>query len=174
MDKIIVCDDFLTEDELTTAKNIIFNKEWKFGHQTTHEKLYATPFWSMDLDGEEIFSKYIFDIIEKQFSKKFKLLRVYANGQTYGQNGSFHIDSHTSNTYTFCLYLSEIKPEYVETAGGNLYFKVPDKNYNICYEPIYNRGILFPSTYVHKGCAFNRYVMNLRICVAWKLQEIIE
>ena len=57
MDKIIVCDNFLTEDELTTAKNIIFYKEWKFGHQTTHEKLYSTPFWSMELECEEIFSK---------------------------------------------------------------------------------------------------------------------
>uniref|UniRef100_A0A6C0HCB3 Prolyl 4-hydroxylase alpha subunit Fe(2+) 2OG dioxygenase domain-containing protein n=1 Tax=viral metagenome TaxID=1070528 RepID=A0A6C0HCB3_9ZZZZ len=174
MDKIIVCEKFLKDDEITRAKDIVFNKSWRFGHQSTHEKLYANPFWSMDLDDEDYYSKYLLNIIEKHFSKKFKLLRVYANGHTFGQDGAYHIDSDLPNAYTFVLYLSEINPEYVETAGGNLYFKLPNEKFNICYEPIFNRGIFFPSNYVHKGCAFNRYVMNLRISVAWKLLEIIE
>jgi len=173
MENIIVCDNFLDKEELTKAVSIINSCEWQFGHQSLSNQLFQTPFWSCDLINNPFFSKTIFNIIEKHFSKKFKIHRLYANGQTFGQNGSYHIDSDKPNTYTFCLYLSEIKKEYIETAGGNLYFKFPDKKYQICYEPIFNRGILFPSNYLHKAYAFNRYIMNLRICVAWKLEEII-
>ena len=105
---------------------------------------------------------------------KFKINRLYANGQTYGQDGSYHIDNvnEKKNEYTFCLYFSKISDEYVEAAGGYLFFKLPELKYKICYEPLFNRGILFPSDYLHKAHSYNRYVMDLRICVSYKLEEI--
>jgi len=172
MEQIIVIDDFLNKTELKEAIMIIYNGSWKFGH-TSNVQSYETPFWNMELLDNEFFSKTIKCIIEKTFSKKFKILRLYANGQTFGQDGAYHIDSSESNTYTFVLYLTKILDDYIETAGGNIFFKLPDKNYNICYEPVFNRGILFPSNFMHKSTSFSRYILDLRICVAWKLEEII-
>jgi len=172
MDKIIVQDNFLNQDELNKCVDIINSKSWKWGHSSTGSRS-DTQFWVMDLSDNEYFSKDIKNVIEKHFSKKFKISRLYVNAHTYGQDGSYHTDSEKPNNYSFCLYLTNIKEENVETAGGHLFFKFPELNYKIGYEPKYNRGILFPSNYIHKATSFSRYIMDLRICVAWKLEEIL-
>lgn len=173
MDKIVVCDKFLDENELKTALDIINGGSWKYGHNSSGKNLYEDNFWVMNLTDNEFFSKYVLNIIEKHFSRKYRLVRVYANGQTFTQDGHYHTDSNESNTFTFCLYLTKISESYIDTAGGYIYFKLPEQKYNLCYEPLYNRGLYFPSNYIHKGSAFTRYVMDMRICVAWKL-ELIE
>jgi Rps23 Pro-64 3,4-dihydroxylase Tpa1-like proline 4-hydroxylase len=171
MEKILVHDNFLNKEELDKCIGIINDNTWKWNH-TSDGSRRDTPFWNMDLCENQYFSKYLKDIIERHFSKKFILKRVYANAQTYGQDGTYHVDSDNKNDYTFCLYLTNIKEENVETAGGHLFFKLPEVNYKICYEPKFNRGIFFPSNYIHKGNAFSRYIMDLRISIAWKLEEI--
>ena len=172
MEEIIVKDNFLTNDELNTAITIIRKNNWKFGQTSKNIYNYEIPFWSMELIEDIFFSKYVKEVIEKTFSKKFNIERLYANGQTYGQDGIYHTDSNNSNSYTFVLYLTNISYEYIEMAGGNIIFKLPDYKYNLSYEPIYNRGILFPSNYPHKSTSFSRFIVDLRISVAWKLIEI--
>jgi hypothetical protein len=174
MEKILVYDHFLKPEEIKKAIDIINSNNWKWGHKSNHTELYETPFWHMDLINEEYFTIELKNIIEKHFGKKFDLIRVYCNGQTFGQDGCYHTDSEEPNSYTFCLYVSNIEKKFVDTAGGYIYFKFPDKNFNICFEPLFNRGVLFPANYLHKACAYNRYVMDMRMCVAWKLEEIIE
>lgn len=172
MDKIIVSDNFLTNDEFNNAIKILTNGLWKYGHASNGKHLYEDTFWAMDLIENDFFSVQLLSVIKKHFSKNFELNRVYATGHTFGQDGHFHIDSENTSEYTFCLYFTKIEDDYVETAGGYIYFKLPDLKCKICYEPIYNRGILFPSNYIHKGTSFTRYVMDMRICVAWKLRLI--
>lgn len=172
MEKIILQDNFLSIQELKQCINIIDSGKWKWNH-TSSKKYSDTPFWSMNLQNNEFCSTYLLEVIQKQFSKKFKINRVYANAHTYGQDGSYHTDDDNPNCYTFCLYLTNIKEDMIETVGGHLYFKLPELNYKICFEPKFNRGILFPSNYQHKATSFSRYVMDLRICLAWKLEEII-
>uniref|UniRef100_A0A6C0HZK5 Prolyl 4-hydroxylase alpha subunit Fe(2+) 2OG dioxygenase domain-containing protein n=1 Tax=viral metagenome TaxID=1070528 RepID=A0A6C0HZK5_9ZZZZ len=172
MDKIIIQDNFLNQEELDECLKIINNKSWTWGH-TSNGFYNDTPFWKMDLIDNEYFSVKIKGIIEKQFSKKFKIKSLYANAHTYGQDGSYHIDCFDPNCYIFCLYLTNIKEENIETAGGLLFFKFSGLNYKICFEPKFNRGIFFPSDYCHKATSFSRYIMDLRVCVAWKLEEII-
>ena len=172
MEKIIVCDNFLSNDEINKATDILKNGLWKFGHTSEGKNIYEDKFWTMNLTDNEFFSTYLLSVIEKHFSKKFELIRVYANGHTFAQDGHFHIDSDKDDYYTFCLYFTHIEDKYIETAGGYIYFKLPHVNYKICYEPIYNRGIFFPSNYIHKGTSFTRYVMDMRLGVAWKLKLI--
>ncbi len=174
MDKIIVCDNFLTESEIKITLDIINNKTWHWGHESISEDRIETPFWSCNLINDEFFAKTILKSIEKHFSKKFKINRIYANAQSFGQDGIYHIDSYNLNDYTFCFYIAKLDNEFIEAAGGHLFFKIKDLPYKICYEPVFNRGILFPSNYLHKACSFTRYFMDLRICIAWKLEEIIE
>ena len=175
MDKIIVIDDFLTKDELDNCTYIIETMKWDFGHgSNSFTSDTDVIYWNRDLIDNEYLSIYILKIIEKSFSKKFKINRLYANGQSFGQNGSFHFDDLTPNCYTFCLYLTDIAKEYIDIAEGYLYFSLPEHLHKICYEPKYNRGILFPSHYIHKANAFSRYIFDLRVVIAWKLEEIIE
>jgi hypothetical protein len=172
IDNIIICDNFLTDEEIKNGLDIIENEKWIYGHQSTGKNLYENQFWIMDLTNNNFFSKHLHSAIEKQFSKKFELYRVYANGHTFGQDGIFHTDSKNDWDYTFCLYFSKIEDTYIESAGGHLYFKVPNEKYKIAYEPLFNRGIFFPSNYIHKGTSYSRYVMDMRISVAWKLKLI--
>jgi hypothetical protein len=173
MENIKIVDDFLNKDDLQLLTSIISSKKWEYGHASDGREMVNTPFWSMDLKQETFFDEYIKDKIESYFSTKFQVNRVYANGQTYGQNGSYHIDDTSENTFTFCLYTHNIKNTGIETAGGHLYIKVPNEKIISAIEPYCNRGVLFPSNYYHKGCAFNRYITSMRICIAWKLQKIV-
>ena len=174
MDKIVVIDNFLEKNELQTAVEIVKNLRWSFGHVSNGKNSNETPFWMSSLIDEPFFVDYVFNLIQKTFNKKFSIERVYANGQSFGQDGTYHIDCDIDNEkyYTFVLYLTDIHESDVEVAGGHIYFKLPNLKYKICYEPIFNRGILFPSTYIHKACSFSRYIMSLRTSVAFKLKEI--
>lgn len=174
MENIKIIDDFLNNDDLQILNSIISSKKWEYGHSSKGREKVNTPFWSMDLIDEIFFSEYIKDKIQDYFQKKFVLNRVYANGQTYGQNGSYHQDDENENTFTFCLYINVIENSDIEMAGGNLYIKVPNEKIIFAIEPYSNRGVLFPSNYFHKGCSFNRYITSMRICIAWKLKEIFK
>jgi len=172
MEDITVIDNFLDDIELKQAVSIISSKSWVFGHKATHNEISETPYWSASLLDEKFFSEYIKEIIEKRFLQKFEVRRLYMGGHTFGQDGTYHYDNLEEDAYTFCLYMTEIDEKAIELAGGHLYFKIPGKKYEICYEPRFNRGIMFPSRYLHKGMGFSRYIMSLRICVAWKLKKI--
>jgi len=171
MENIKIFDDFLNKDDLQILTSILSSNNWEYGHISIGREMVDTPFWSLDLNQEVFFNEYIKDKIETYFSTKFQLNRVYANGQTYGQNGSYHIDNSSENTFTFCLYVNNVENVGIETAGGHLYIKVPNEKIIFAIEPYHNRGVLFPSNYFHKGCAFNRYITTMRICIAWKLQK---
>jgi hypothetical protein len=170
MENIHVIDNFLEEKELETVTKILRSKNWEFYHTSTGDKENEIPFWTTYLNDEKYISEYIKSIIEKHFFKKFILTRVYCNAQTFGQDGSFHIDSEDEDSYTFCLYINEIPTEDIELAAGYIYFKLPDLKYKICYEPINNRGIMFPSNYIHRSSAFSRFTMQIRMCIAWKFK----
>ena len=170
MDRIVVLDHFLEPEEIQQAKSIIQKKGWHFGHKSTHIKDSETPFWSMTLDDEEYFTKYLKGVIEKTVMKKLELNRVYANGQTFGQDGAFHTDDDDPDAYSFVLYLADIDPKDQDAAGGYFCVQLPENKFTMCYEPKFNRGMFFPSNYTHRACSFTRYVMDLRIAVAWKLK----
>lgn len=172
MEKIIVVDNFLEKDDLEKTMTAVKNIQWTFGHKSNHSESNETPFWSASLSNDPLFTDVLFQVIQKTFHKKFKINRVYVNGQSFGQDGGYHIDDADEDCYSFVLYTHDILESDVELAGGHIYFKLHDLQYKICYEPVLNRGILFPSNYIHRACSFSRYIMELRTCVAWKLKEI--
>ena len=173
MERIVCLDDFLTHDELTKALDIINKKGWHFGHKSKHTDAVETPFWSMTLDDEPFFTHELKAAIEKAVMTKFDLNRVYANGQTFGQDGCYHTDDDDPDAYSFVLYLANIDPKDQDAAGGYFCVKLPENNFTLCYEPKFNRGMFFPSNYTHRACSFTRYVMDLRIAVAWKLRKAL-
>lgn len=167
MSDIQVVDNFLTQKELHEAGFIVDNLKWNFGHVSVAS---GFKFWVCNLSDNDFFSKYIFQKIEKYFGKKFEINRVYANGQTYGLDGSYHTDDERDDCYTFLMYLSDINHKNVDEVDGHTLFKYDKRVISI--EPILNRCVLFKSNILHKGMAPSRKANMLRITVAFKLREI--
>ena len=67
---------------------------------------------------EETIGKKLLTKIENVFDKKYKIQRLYANGQTFGQDGTFHQDDPADNVYTLLKYISPITIENIEYIGG--------------------------------------------------------
>jgi len=177
-DKIQIFDTFLTPEELEICANAVKRPAWSFG-QISQTSPVSTPFWMMTLTDDSFFSTHLKSKIETAANRKFSVQRVYANGQTFGQDGTYHQDDASNDSYTFCIYINkQITAETADDIGGEFIFKIPNHQPNddpfsrIAVTPLYNRGILFPANYFHKGLAFNRYSKGLRVSIAWKLQEV--
>ena len=177
VDKIKIFDSFLTPDELQSCADTIKRPAWSFG-QISQTSPISTPIWMMALTDDTFYNTHLKSKIETATNRKISVQRDYANGQTFGQDGTFHQDSTTDDSYTFCIYVNkQITAESADDIGGEFVFKVPtyhetDPFSRIVISPVYNRGIFFPSTYFHKGLAFNRYCKGLRVSIAFKLTEI--
>ena len=171
MDNINVYNNFLDNESMSRViNNVLDNGKWKFGHKSNGQT--GVPFWIMELNDNLLFNKTILRMIENKTGKNYILNRVYANGQTYGQNGSFHIDDNDPDTMTFCLYICPDIHSPTEIVGGGLEFKLKDMpDYmTLSVQSCHNRGVLFPSNYTHRGMSFGRFVDKLRCCIAWKLK----
>ncbi len=172
MNNIIIKDNFLNEDELSILQYFINNAQFKYGHSSGNRE-YVTNLFFSTYNTSDFFLRHIKEKIEMQFSKKFKINRHYMHIQTFGQDGSYHIDDEGDHKYTFCLYITENDANTLEYIGGDFLIKIPNQSFILCVETIMNRGIIFPSNYLHKGMAYNNYCSNKRLCLTWKLEEII-
>ena len=124
-------------------------------------------FWTYKLDNNVFFSNYFKQIIEQTTKKKFNLLRVYANGQTFGQCGSIHIDDNDPSCYTFLYYSN---PIWEKDWGGSTFFYSGDDQVSNSFLP--NSGILFQSCIPHIGMEPSSLFKDLRITIAFKLELI--
>lgn len=151
---------------------------WSFiGHSTTPNDGYT--FWHLNLMNDMFFTKTVFNKICKLSNKNFTLLRCYANGQSYGQPGNFHIDGEHTYDYTFLIY---INPVWDVKYGGATVFCKSKEGIDTYYEgtskyeystfyPKPNTGLLFCGTTYHMALEPNRHFKDLRITVAYKLKE---
>jgi hypothetical protein len=163
---LIKCEKVLSEKDYKYVSNFLHNGKWSFGHLSTGK---GCRFWSMELSDQHVFNTILLKRIEQLTMKKFKLYRVYANGQTYGQNGSFHQDSPDDCDWTFILYINV--PDGNEL-GGETEFINYITNEHILVKPVINSGVLFKSNIWHRGIAPSRLCDDIRITVAWKLKEL--
>ena len=169
---------FLSSEECALCTDILYKSpHWQFGsYSDGHTSLGdpMTPFWNMPLKKDPFFSETLKDRIEEHCGngRSFELLDVYANGHTYGQNGSFHRDSDDPLCYTFLLYTTPniISRQDAFEYDGFTEFLMENDGTVLSIPPIYNTAILFPGTLLHRGKAFNRYEYQLRTTIAWKLR----
>ena len=178
MDDIQVYDNFLSSEELQYIQNVTINANgWKFGQgSNSDDTVTKIPFWKLDLHRDAFFTKYLTEKIENVTKKRLQVARVYANGQTYGQDGMFHRDIRkeeeiikAKDYYTFIIYTSDITPDNVALYGGYTIFKENEKIK--CVEPIQGRGVLFNSRILHAGMGPSRAYKDLRVSIAFKLIE---
>lgn len=165
MKDVDIIDDFLSDELLSCAVNAIEDSKWVHSGGSTSTS--TTTFWYCELEENLRFKCMVLDAIQKHYGQKFEVCRVYANGQTFGQDGSFHQDDPSENAYTFLIYVSDINPHNVDQIGGFTQIKMKDKIVNV--EPYMRRAVMFKSNLFHRGLAPGRYSDILRQTIAFKL-----
>jgi len=128
----------------------------------------TVSFLHMDLSDKELFTNKFLPVIEKLAGIPLVLDRVYANGQYYGMDGSWHQDNPDDSAYTFLLYINEITE--LENWGGQTEFLNEDGTITSVV-PETNSAIFFKSNKFHRGNAPSRFISELRTTVAWKLRN---
>lgn len=166
----IVHDNFISKDECSHIMELIEDIPWFFGKTTfKHAKNndFEYMFWMKSIHNKSYFSNYIFQRIQNLLQMKFRVLRIYVNGQNYGQDGQFHTDDDREKTYTAIMYLSDCDSDF----GGFTQFKI--SNNITCIEPLFGRLIVFRSDVVHRALApFRAGGHQLRLVLVYKLQGI--
>lgn len=157
--------DFLSQEKYNELTKIVEKLLWNYSGYSTAESN-SNKFWYSELMGHPFFIEWVFEI-EKLINKKFTIDRMYANGQTLGQDGSWHTDSDKDSGYTFLYYFNDVTDI---TTIGETYFMVDGEP--IAVTPIPNSAILFPHKFVHKGMAPRKGFNGLRVTIAIKLIEI--
>ena len=137
--------------------------EWKFWHASNSES--NNFFWHMNLIQYSFFTKDLFSSVKKCIGKNYTLERVYANGQTFGLDGHFHIDSENPNSYTFLYYpMSRWDLQW----GGETVVLNPNGTVNYI-NPKPNSSVFFPANWTHYGKSPSKSYPDLRVTVAYKL-----
>ena len=172
MENIHIYDNFFEASQFNSIdryfKSIRFKCNSKVPLIQNKGETQDRSFWHVELSNIFLFFNTLKKYIEHKLNNKFEVLRVYAVAQTYGQLSNYHIDDNRENTYTFCYYFKNISFEN----DGCLFIKPPLNKHIVSIEPVSNRGVFFPSNYVHKGSCCNRFSRELRMCIVWKFKSI--
>jgi hypothetical protein len=172
MNNIRLFDNFLNTQELNELQKLVNAKTYHFGHTSGPMQIVDNKFFSTK-NIEYFFLHYMKEKVENCVMKSLVIDRAYMHIQTFGQDGGFHVDCEELNKFTFCYYFNDLSSDEIESSGGELIFKLPNKQPCISFDTRNNRGIFFPSNFVHKGIAYNRYIDKPRVCITWKLTEIL-
>tara|TARA_Y100000389_G_scaffold75029_1_gene71629 strand:+ start:94 stop:612 length:519 start_codon:yes stop_codon:yes gene_type:complete len=168
MEDIVVIDDFLSENEMKVLEEYFNGNIWQWGHTSSDPKAPQKWFFASFHD-KPYFTQYLRGKIEDAIGVKCDLIRVYANGQTLLNSGSWHFDEDKDGYITALLYISGITQYNVHDIRGHTEFKFENGDIK-SIEPIKNRLIIFDSQFLHRGCA-PEIPGFLRISVAWKLKK---
>tara|TARA_B100001964_G_scaffold64414_1_gene73446 strand:+ start:2939 stop:3472 length:534 start_codon:yes stop_codon:yes gene_type:complete len=174
MDKSIITpvttyDHVFNVDDFKTILKKVSGPVWEFGH-TTYPKedprfRLCTPFWKVELQDDEFFAVHLLNKIERVTDNKYTLDHVYANGHTYGLDGTFHLDDYNSNSMTFLLYAM---PKWKKEWGGYTSYQISETElYSVYPEP--NKGVLHHGDCYHTSGPISRQYPGLRVTIAWKL-----
>ena len=153
--------DILSDEEFDKLEELLYRPKWGYTHKSTADDRWRR--WRMELKDDEFFTKFFFEKIKTLTDRSFLIKAVYANGQTYGQNGSWHQDSTEPNYHAFIFYANR---EWDMLWGGSTLF-----NSGISIYPIPNSAVFFPCNIFHYGQEPTRHFEGLRMTVAYKLEE---
>ena len=166
IDKFI---NFMDVREFHDAREIVFkSREWAWAGRSGQKEDEKVRFWHLDLSRHHLFAVHLKQKIENLVGANFDLERVYANGQTFGQDGYFHQDCTSGRKqFTFLVYMNIIPDKDVDDWGGETQFQDGDRI--VSYQPFTNSALYFDAHLFHRGLSPKRFVPELRITIAWKL-----
>ncbi len=164
-----VLDDFASPESHTAAWTTCSGKGWYFGHGSHADD--DLPFWKMDLEQQPAFAALWEQArarCEQLAGTRLRVIRVYANGHTYGLGGHPHVDDGRPGTYTLLYYpMLEWKSGW---DGETVFYEGNEVILSVVPKP--NRAVFFDSRILHAGRAPSRACPALRVTVAYKLEAV--
>ena len=155
---IKVYDDFFSEDTRKEIWDLLLRPKWIPDGGDSNNW-----FWHMNnLESEEYFSKYLYEIICDKLNINYKVGRIYANGQSAGQCGNPHTDD---GDFTFLYYPN---PQWELGWQGHLIFSEDGNEPTRIVGYKSNRAVMFPSQIIHYADAPHRYYTGFRVSLAYK------
>ena len=163
---IVVYKNFFEPEDFKTILDYLDRPCWGWGHSSALESELRDdkPFWKMQLNQEDFFTKHLFNVIKKKTNEEFSLDRCYANGHTFGTCGNFHTDWKDETGKTALLYANE---NWEQEWGGKTVFNLDGEyHYTECCP---NSLVIFPGAIPHRAEGTTKFFRDLRKTVAWKL-----
>ena len=157
--------EIFNQEKVDKIWEYLTKPNWEFWHVSNAGS--KNFFWYMNLENNSFFTQDLFSNIKKLIGDEFSIQRVYANGQTFGLDGEFHIDDPDDDAYTFLYYPAK---NWNFSWGGETVILEPNGLINNIH-PIPNTGIMFPSNWVHCGKAPSKKYTDLRVTIAYKLKK---
>lgn len=134
------CDNFFDEEILSSLHNKLYNCQ-SWGRTTSYETD-TNFFWVCNLSMEDSVIKNETNHIQSMIPEK--IIRIYVNGQTVHQHGTFHQDD---GNKTYLLGLSK---NWVVEDGGATEFLDKNSTSFLIY-PLFNRLTIFDAKILHRA-----------------------
>lgn len=181
---IVVVDNLLPEADRALIQAFLQSGGWAFGWKSS-SKTDLFSFWHRHFAGHRHSkdeTKYeCSEELEKNFPLLFKfwqqlntgifggkhgIYRCYANGQTYGSDGTLHTDSKSERSYTSVYYPHAAW--YPNWAGETLVFNEEKTDLIAAIYPRPNRLALFRGNMPHVARGVSRTCPVLRVVLVFK------
>jgi hypothetical protein len=158
-DQIYFVDNFFPEDFLENLVKKVLHDSWH-KHYSKHSD--GVFFWALALTDDSYEEE--LDYIKTLFPNN-DILRVYVNGHSGIQHGSFHEDD---GEETFLIGLTK---GWDCESGGATEFKTKHNNSTLSIYPLYNRLSCFPADIEHRASP-NIDLYSFRMTLAIKTNKI--
>lgn len=184
--RVFVRDALLPEPQRATVNNFLRADGWKFGWKS-HAKTDEFAFWHKHFAGHRKGrqeTKYdcaeelgrtaplmfaFWSWLEKGIFKGHTLVRCYANGQSYGTDGTIHTDSKSDRSYTAVYYPHAVwEPNW---AGETVLFNADKTDIIGSIYPKPNRLAVFKGNIPHLARGVSRTCPELRITAMFKTMQ---
>lgn len=181
-DQISVLDNFFPENLNADVQEYFKTVEWMYGTKSIQTMFRdSLPHWSKyffqaedlqigvsaseaTISAEPI--QRLYECLKPHLPPGCKLLRCYANGQTYGTDSKLHSDDSRANTFTLLFY--PMKTWQSDWAGETVFWNRQTLEIDTSIHPKSNRLLIFPAPYWHGARPISRYCEELRITLMWK------
>jgi hypothetical protein len=154
-----------SDQDRERIQNYLKSPNWCYGQYSHKTKEQHKKFWYMELMEHRFFCSDLFEKICVITKSKFSLLKVYANGHTFAQDGYWHMDTEKNDEYTFLYYAN---PEWKVTWAGETVFNID--NTILSFVPKPNTALLFPGNIWHYAKSPSRDFFDLRTTIAFKMK----
>jgi hypothetical protein len=181
-DQISVIDGFFPQHLVSKVQEYFTHVEWKYGTKSVQTMTRdSLPHWSKYFfssenmqEGvpalshifEELVIQEMYEFMKPHLPPNSRLLRCYANGQTYGTDSKLHHDDSRPGTFTILFYPMETWRS--DWAGETIFWNRETQEIDTSIHPKSNRLVIFPATFWHGARPVSRYCEALRITLMWK------
>jgi hypothetical protein len=161
--------DILDTREFHEQADSLLNSEWKLLNKPDKDPN-SPVFWIRYLNDDKFYTGHLFNIIKETVAKDgfdIELIRVYANGQRFGQPGKLHQDYSTDEQWTFLIYFNHTWDIHW---GGHTVIKDINDDKFYSFYPVPNSALFFRGDLWHVGLEPTSVCPLMRTSVAYKFK----